>query len=77
MLMIMVFRFFPFKLAGAGAGAALSGKWAMRVGMKKAMLAGGFAYCLGFGVAAAGIANHCLPLVYAGNRKSIACYFSP
>ncbi len=54
-------------LVAAGVSAAASGKWSMKVGVTRAMTAGGAVYGLGFAVAAAGVAAHSLPLLYAGN----------
>jgi hypothetical protein len=45
------------------------GKWTMKVGHRRAIVTGGSVFGLGFCVAAAGVMQHNLPLLYAGNRK--------
>lgn len=49
-----------------GVGAAVFGKWQMRVGARKAMAFSGMAFGGGFMLGALGIHMHSLPLLYAG-----------
>lgn len=57
-------------IAFGGLSAAAFGKWTMKVGTKKSMACGGTIFGTGFLLAAAGVAQHNLPMLYAGNRES-------
>ena len=54
-------------LACGGLSAAIFGGVAGKIGVRKSLALGGVVYGSGFGVAAAGVAWHSLPLLYAGN----------
>ena len=58
-----------FQIAFGGLGAAILGKWTMKVGTRKSMLYGGVLFGSAFAVAGAGVAMHSLPLLYLGNCK--------
>ncbi len=58
-------------LVASGLSAALSGKWAMRVGVNRAMTVGGAIYGSGLALSGVGVGLHSLPLLYAGNSKYI------
>lgn len=54
-------------IAMQGIAAATAGKWIIKVGVRKAMFTGGLCFSTGFALAAAGIMNHNLPMLYVGN----------
>ena len=54
-------------IACGGIAAAVFGGAAAKVGVRKSMATGGVLYGSGFGLAAAGVHLHSLPLLYAGN----------
>merc|ERR1719187_7895 len=67
-------------IAAGGISAALFGKWTMKVGIRKAMFAGGTLFGCGFALAAAGIHNHNLAMLYAGNLLcgvGYGCAYTP
>jgi len=67
-------------LAAGGISAALVGKWQLKVGVRKAMAAGGICFGSGLALTAAGVMTHSLPLVYTGNLLSglgYGCAYTP
>ena len=61
-------------IAGGGIAAAILGSVAGKIGIRKSMAMGSVLYGSGFGLAAAGVATHNLPLLYAGNLVCGAGY---
>ena len=53
-------------IAAGGLSAAALGKWTIKVGVRKALAAGGLLYGAGFGVAALGVSSHNIGLMYFG-----------
>merc|ERR550519_3266209 len=69
-----------FMIAAGGMSAAALGKWTMKVGIRKAMLTGSLLYGGGFFLAASGIYNHNLAMMYAGNLLcgvGYGCSYTP
>ena len=60
---------FILKIAFGGLGAAILGKWTMKVGTRYSMFLGGALFGTAFATAGAGVAMHSLPLLYFGNCK--------
>jgi MFS family permease len=67
-------------IAAGGIGAAVFGKWTIKVGVRKAMACGSLLFGAGFGVSALGVATHSLPVLYAGNLMcgiGYGCAYTP
>ena len=54
-------------IASGGIAAAILGSVTNKIGIRKSMAIGSLLYGSGWGLAAAGVASHNLPLLYAGN----------
>ena len=61
-------------IASGGIAAAILGSVAGKIGIRKSMAMGALLYGSGWGLAAAGVATHNLPLLYAGNLVCGAGY---
>lgn len=67
-------------IAAGGISAAVLGKWTIKVGVRKALALGGLLYGAGFCVAATGVAQHNVGLMYAGNLLcgvGYGCSYTP
>eukprot|EP00092_Neocalanus_flemingeri_P018387 GFUD01019899.1.p1 GENE.GFUD01019899.1~~GFUD01019899.1.p1 ORF type:complete len:604 (+),score=138.00 GFUD01019899.1:68-1879(+) len=67
-------------MACGGISATLVGRWQGKVGCRRAMATGGILFSSGLVLTAAGVMNHWLPLVYAGNLLSglgYGCAYTP
>jgi len=67
-------------IAAGGISAALFGKWTIKVGVRKSLALGGVLYGAGFCVASAGVMNHNVGLMYAGNLLcgiGYGCSYTP
>ena len=66
---------FPLSLVfmTLGFSAAGLGPWQQKVGVRKALLTGSFAFGGGLGLASLGIHYHMLPLVYGGYGCKLTC----
>eukprot|EP00094_Tigriopus_californicus_P000584 TCALIF_00566-PA protein Name:"Similar to yhjX Uncharacterized MFS-type transporter YhjX (Escherichia coli (strain K12))" AED:0.10 eAED:0.28 QI:0/0.75/0.8/1/0.75/0.4/5/779/269 len=67
-------------IAAGGLSAAIMGPWTMKVGTRMALTTGGTLFGLGFALSAAGVANHNLAVLYAGNLLcgfGYGCSYTP
>ena len=64
------------QIAAGGLSAAFFGKWTMKVGLRRSMLTGASIFGAGFLLSGAGVLNHNIPMLYAGNcERLFCCYF--
>merc|ERR1719481_568485 len=67
-------------IAAGGISAAALGKWTIKAGVRKSLALGGLLYGAGFCLASAGVYNHNVGLMYAGNLLSgigYGCAYTP
>merc|ERR1719312_1191186 len=67
-------------IAAGGISAALLGKWTIKAGVRKSLALGGLLYGAGFCLASAGVYNHNVGMMYAGNLLSgigYGCAYTP
>merc|ERR1719422_1397659 len=67
-------------IAAGGISAAALGKWTIKAGVRKSLALGGVLYGAGFCLASAGVYNHNVGMMYAGNVLSgigYGCAYTP